>query len=274
VTSPRFRRKRPRFNGSPSDHAPTEQWLSQLRTGEADGATWPAEPGHVTFGGVSDIGVMAIAIGPAGPAPLAIGPAPLAGYRPEPASFPALPAAAGPEAEPLPDWERDLLDEEARQMALPVLAPVPVTERAVIGDELRLPVIWCEMPRCINWDHDPDSLGECDTRERAIARGWRTDALGRLACPECQQTRSDYRTPRPVTCHHPEVPRRWYWHDPEVQRRWASGEHISGHIGLSEEETFRLGIEAELGHRVTREDFALACAIGDATFRHHRAVTA
>jgi hypothetical protein len=241
MTLPRPRRKRPRFNGSPSDHAVTEQWPAQLRTDDVDGATY-----H--WGGANDIGVMAIAT---------FTHAPLDDYQPAPASFPALPAAPEPEPE------------------RPVLAEVdPLTETAVIGNQLRLPIIWCEMPRCINWDHDPDSLGERDTRERAIARGWRTDALGRLACPPCQQTRSDYRTPRPVTCHHPEVPRRWYWHDPEVQRRWASGEHISGHVGLGEEETFRLGVEAELGHRVTREDFALACAIGDATLRHHRAVTA
>jgi hypothetical protein len=243
MTFPRPRRKRPRFNGSPSDHAPTEQWLSQLRTGDVDGTTWPAEPGHVTFGGVSDIGVMAIAIGPAGPAPLAIGP--------------ALPAAAGPEAEPLPDWERDLLDEEARQMARPVLADVdPLTETAVIGDQLRLPILWCEMPRCINWHHDPDSLGERDTRERAIARGWRTDALGRLACPECQQTRPDYRTPQPVAWHHPEVARRWHAREP-----------------LSDTGAFRLSVEAELGRRVSYEDPALARAVAGATFRHHRAVT-
>jgi hypothetical protein len=251
---PRKRRRRPRFNGSPSDHAPTEQWLSHLRTDDVDGATY-------NWAGASDVGVMAIATFTRDVA------APPGGYQPAPAAFPALPAAPGPEAEPLADWERDLLDEEARQMARPVLRDVPVTGRAVIGDSLRLPVIWCEMPRCISWSCDPASAGFGDSRRSAIDAGWRTDALGRFACPECQQSRSDYRTPRPVTCHHPEVPRRWYWHDPEVQRRWASGEHISGHIGLGEEETFWLGIEAELGHRVTREDFALACAIGDATHR-------
>lgn len=258
MTLPFRRRSRPRFNGSPSDHAPTEQWLSQLRTGDVDGTTWPAEPGHVTFGGVSDIsglsdiGVMALAIGPAGPAPLAIGPAPPGGYQPAPASFPALPAAAGPEAGPLPEWERDLLDEEARQMARPILADVdPLTETAVIGDQLHLPILWCEMPRCINWHHDPDSLGERDTRERAIARGWRTDALGRLACPGCQQSRADYRTPQPVAWHHPEVARHW----------WERG------TVLREEEAFRLGVEAEVGRRVSHESPALARAIAGATAR-------
>jgi hypothetical protein len=67
-------------------------------------------------------------------------------------------------------------------------APGGVTERAVIGDQLRMPVMWCEMGSCISWYTDPDALGEADTRARAIGAGWRIDALGRLACPGCQQT--------------------------------------------------------------------------------------
>jgi hypothetical protein len=196
----------------------------------------------VTFGGVSDIGVMAIAAFTRDVA------APLDGYQPAPAAFPALPA--GPGAAALPDWERDLLDEEARQMALPVLAPVPVTERAVIGDELRLPFVWCEMPSCISFHRDPASLGERDARDRAAAGGWRTDALGRLACPPCQQARADYRTPRPVAWHHPEVARRWHAREP-----------------LTDTGAFRLGVEAELGRRVSYEDPALAQAIAGATAR-------
>ena len=254
------RNRRPRFNGSPSDHDDT-QYFTRLRTDEADGTGWPAGPG--TFGGVSDIGVMAIAIGPAGPAPLA-------GYQPAPAASPALPAAPGPE--PLPDWERDLLDEQARQVALPVLRDVPVTEPAKIGDAIRLPVIWCEMPRCISWHLDRESAGERDARARAAAAGWRTDALGRLACPDCQQSRSDYRTPQPVAWHHPEVRRRWQWDDPEVRAWWESGEGVpAGHA--AEEDVFRLGVEAELGRRVSCEDPSLARAIAGATFRHHRTVT-
>jgi hypothetical protein len=65
-----------------------------------------------------------------------------------------------------------------------VAAPV----RAVIGDELRMPIMWCEMGSCISWYRDPAALGEADTRARAIGAGWRIDALGRLTCPECQQT--------------------------------------------------------------------------------------
>src|SRR5262249_7391510 len=64
----------------------------------------------------------------------------------------------------------------------------PHTERAVIGDELRVPIMWCEMGSCISWRADPSALGEADARARAISAGWRIDALGRLACPQCQQT--------------------------------------------------------------------------------------
>jgi len=203
------------------DDAATEQWTAQLRTDDVDGATY-----H--WGGASDIGVMTIAT---------FSTAPLDGYQPAPASFPMLQAAPEPR---------------------PVLAEVdPLTETAVIGNQLRLPIIWCEMPSCINWHHDPDSLGEHDSRERAIARGWRTDALGRLACPDCQQTRADYRTPQPVTWHHPDVARHWHEHGRP----------------LRDEDAFRLGVEAELGRRVSYEDPALAGAIAGATYRHHRAVT-
>src|SRR5580765_5542685 len=84
------------------------------------------------------------------------------------------------------------------------------------------------------------------------ADGWRTDALGRLACPDCQQARADYRTPQPVTWHHPTVARHW---------------HERGTV-LREEEAFRLGVEAELGKRISYEDPALAGAIAGATYRH------
>ena len=71
-------------------------------------------------------------------------------------------------------------------------------ERAVIGDQLRMPVMWCEMGSCISWHADPAALGEADTRARAISAGWRIDALGRLACPRCQQTDQGFWAARPV----------------------------------------------------------------------------
>ena len=65
--------------------------------------------------------------------------------------------------------------------------------RAVIGDQLRMPVMWCEMGLCISWHADPAALGEADIRARAIGAGWRIDAFGRLACPRCQQTDPGFR---------------------------------------------------------------------------------
>ena len=72
------------------------------------------------------------------------------------------------------------------------------TERAVIGDQLRMPIMWCEMGSCISWYTDPDALGDADTRARAIGAGWRIDALGRLACPRCQQSDPCFWASRPV----------------------------------------------------------------------------
>ena len=68
-----------------------------------------------------------------------------------------------------------------------------MTVRAVIGDQLRMPIMWCEMGSCISWHADPAALGEADTRARAIGAGWRIDAFGRLACPRCQQTDPGFR---------------------------------------------------------------------------------
>ena len=78
---------------------------------------------------------------------------------------------------------------------------VPITERAVIGDELRMPITWCEMGFCISWHADPAALGEADIRVRAIAAGWRVDALGRMACPRCQQSSSQFWATHPVRLH-------------------------------------------------------------------------
>jgi hypothetical protein len=76
-----------------------------------------------------------------------------------------------------------------------------VAGRAVIGDELRLPVMWCELGACISRYYDPAALGEADARARAIAAGWRVDALGRLACPRCQQSDGRFWATHPVTLH-------------------------------------------------------------------------
>ncbi|HCU93863.1 MAG TPA: hypothetical protein DHU96_14510 [Actinobacteria bacterium] len=77
-------------------------------------------------------------------------------------------------------------------------AGAEITERAPIGDELRIPIAWCEMGSCISHHTDPVALGEADIRARAIAAGWRVDALSRLACPKCQQSVSWFWTANPV----------------------------------------------------------------------------
>jgi hypothetical protein len=61
-----------------------------------------------------------------------------------------------------------------------------------------MPVMWCEMGSCISWYADRAALGEADTRARAIRAGWRLDAVGRLACPGCQQHDPGFWTPAPV----------------------------------------------------------------------------
>jgi hypothetical protein len=69
--------------------------------------------------------------------------------------------------------------------------------RAVIGDEMRIPFIWCEFGACDATYIHPDALGERDLRARALAAGWRYDMLGRRACPSCAQHDPTFWTPRP-----------------------------------------------------------------------------
>jgi hypothetical protein len=68
----------------------------------------------------------------------------------------------------------------------PLTGPVAVTERAVFGDQMRRPIVWCEIGSCVSRYEDPAALGEADVRSCAIGAGWRHDAVGRLACPYCQ----------------------------------------------------------------------------------------
>jgi hypothetical protein len=79
-------------------------------------------------------------------------------------------------------------------------APIETPVRALIGDEMRTPTVWCELEpgNCISWHADREALGVADVRARAIAAGWRIDALGRLTCPPCQQRSAHFRTTRPV----------------------------------------------------------------------------
>jgi hypothetical protein len=80
----------------------------------------------------------------------------------------------------------------------PLVMPVRVTERAVIGDQLRRPAVWCELPPCVSRYSRPGALGEADVQAGAVQAGWREDALGRLVCPQCQQASGHYWSPQQV----------------------------------------------------------------------------
>ena len=73
----------------------------------------------------------------------------------------------------------------------PLAGPVAITEWAVLGDTIRRPAVWCEMPGCISRHDHPAALGQADIRARALAAGWYHDAVGRLVCPSCQQRNPD-----------------------------------------------------------------------------------
>ena len=123
------------------------------------------------------------------------GPA-VASARPEALAGPIAPAASAATAAPA----RTATPAVPTRPAAPTApaGPAGAAVRAVIGDQLRMPIMWCEMGSCVSWHADPAALGEADTRARAIAAGWRIDALGRLACPQCQQNDPRYRAASPV----------------------------------------------------------------------------
>ena len=166
----------------------TNEWLAELRDDRQDepagAGTRPAPeatpPGQPAFPARAAVPDQRGAFGQATDAPWASAPAPAdAGARA--IGFPAPARAAAP----------------VTSIPAPARAAAPVTARAAIGDELRRPIMWCEMASCINYHADPSALGEADARALAVRAGWRIDAVGRLACPQCQQTASFW-TPRPV----------------------------------------------------------------------------
>ena len=112
---------------------------------------------------------------------------------------PAEPLGQGGAAPPSGGARPEVLAERPVPAERPAPAePAEATVRAVIGDQLRMPIMWCEMGSCISWHADPAALGLGDARARAIGAGWRIDAFGRLACPQCQQTDRGFRVSRPV----------------------------------------------------------------------------
>ena len=142
----------------------TDGWLAELRD---DGRADPPGDAHAGLDGVS------------GPWPEAL-------------------AAADALAEARARAQADARAQAEAAGRAEAAARAELTGRAVIGDELRMPVMWCEMGSCISWHADPAALGEADTRARAIGAGWRIDALGRLACPRCQQTDPGFWAAGPV----------------------------------------------------------------------------
>jgi len=112
------------------------------------------------------------------------GEADMPGHQGPPAWTAGQPAAAPgdrrPPASGMPQPRAAPLTGRAREPGTPPARPV-------IGDQLRLPMVWCQMGACIARHRDPQALGEADIRARAIAAGWRVDTLGQLACPACQQ---------------------------------------------------------------------------------------
>jgi hypothetical protein len=111
--------------------------------------------------------------------------------REQPRSQPWAPARAGPTAELLGPGTFSGCNQ--------------ASAHAVIGDELRRPAVWCELGSCSSRFTDAAALGESDVRSRALAVGWRQDALSRLACPGCAQHDPTFRSSYPLCPGRPAV---------------------------------------------------------------------
>jgi hypothetical protein len=156
------------------DWLQTNDWLAELRN---DDRAEPPAPGDDRAEPPYDSTRPEVSARPVTAAPA----------RPVTSAAPASPATSAAPASPATSAARDS-----------PAGPPGASVRAVIGDQLRIPIMWCEMGCCISWFSDPAALGEGDARARAIGADWRIDALGRLACPRCQQTDRDFRASRPV----------------------------------------------------------------------------
>ena len=155
-------------------------WLAELREGG-----WAAPPGGSAGSGDPRPDAPGEAAGRAGPA------------RPVAPAVPRAQAEAAPHPQaPHPQAPHPQAPHPQAPHVRPAHAGPAV--RALIGDQLRMPIMWCEMGSCISWHADPAALGEGDMRARAIGAGWRIDAFGRLACLRCQQTDPGFRASRPV----------------------------------------------------------------------------
>jgi hypothetical protein len=103
----------------------------------------------------------------------------------------------------VPDRGPELRLAQRRGPADLLAGPVAITQRAVLGDRLRRPIAWCEMPACISRHDDPAAVGEADIRSRALAAGWVHDAVGRLVCSYCQQRNPRLWAAYPLARQHP-----------------------------------------------------------------------
>jgi hypothetical protein len=133
----------------------------------------------------------------------------------------ATPGAGMPQAAPGP-----AMRQAAPAMPQPAApgrqAPAPAMRRwrpmrAIIGDEFRTPILWCEFGSCIARYTDEEALGEHELRARAVAVGWRYDRFGRLACPACTRRDPSFsagRRPSPATDEAPA-----HWSPPRPPRR-------------------------------------------------------
>ena len=162
-------------------------WLGQLREDDR------AEP---SLGGRDEPATAPAVAAPPAPATIpSSAPAtpsfPPATPSPAPVTAPPAPVTAPPAPVTAPPAPRASDEGGLRDGAA-------IPERAPIGDELRIPIAWCDMDACISYYEHPAALGEADIRARAIAAGWRVDAVGRLACPGCQQRVPWFWTTQPV----------------------------------------------------------------------------
>ena len=189
----------PPWAASPADTtAPATSPNSRWAASPADTTAPPAPAANPTWpSSLAGSASTAAPTGPTGSAP-SVMPAPPASSVP-PASLvwspsPGAPSSTGP-----------------RPAAAPPVTPAPaasarpvaeeeITVGALIGDELRTPMVWCELEpgNCVSWYGDRAALGVADVRNRAIAAGWRIDAMGRLTCPQCQQRCSSFRATQQV----------------------------------------------------------------------------
>ena len=135
-------------------------------------------------------------------------------HPPQPAPWrPPSPSAAGPSSlpasvQPTAPAQPERVQLTPAQPAPPQTVrgrPAPDRHRrlvpAIIGDELRIPILWCDFGSCVERYTHSDALGERDLRHRALTAGWRYDLLGRLACPSCVQHDATFwvvRTPAPA----------------------------------------------------------------------------